>query len=93
MLRISPRVDVAFKKIFGVEQNKDLLISLINSIVSLEDQVSDVTLLNPYNAQNFSRDKLSILDKSSGVIVKLLIIFGFNLSVKVSNVTLLSLIL
>ena len=62
MTRISPRVDIAFKKIFGVEENKDLLISLINSIVSSEDQVSDITLLNPYNAKSFSRDKLSILD-------------------------------
>lgn len=62
MERISPRVDLAFKKIFGVEENKDLLISLINSIVGQEDQVSDVTILNPYNPKNFKTDKLSILD-------------------------------
>lgn len=62
MEKISPRVDIAFKKIFGVEENKDLLISLINAIVSNEDQVSDVTLLNPYNPKNFKKDKLSILD-------------------------------
>ena len=62
MEKISPRVDLVFKKIFGVEENKDLLISLINSIVGTEDQVSDITLLNPYNVQNFRQDKLSILD-------------------------------
>lgn len=62
MSNINPRVDIAFKKIFGVEENKDLLISLINSIVGEEDQVSDVTLLNPYNPKNFRSDKLSILD-------------------------------
>jgi predicted transposase/invertase (TIGR01784 family) len=62
MNKISPRVDIAFKKIFGVEENKDLLISLINSIVGAEDQVSDITLLNPYNPKNFKTDKLSILD-------------------------------
>jgi len=62
MEKISPRVDIAFKKIFGVEENKDLLISLINSIVSKEDQVVEVTLLNPYNPKNFHQDKLSILD-------------------------------
>ncbi len=62
MSDITPRVDIAFKKIFGVEENKDLLISLINSIVGREDQVSDVTLLNPYNPKNFKTDKLSILD-------------------------------
>jgi len=62
MERISPRVDIAFKKIFGVEENKDLLISLINSIVGQEDQVAEVTLFNPYNPKNFRQDKLSILD-------------------------------
>ena len=30
---LKPTVDIAFKKLFGVEENKDLLISLINSIV------------------------------------------------------------
>ena len=62
MESINPRVDIAFKKIFGVEENKDLLVSLINSIVGEEDQVSDITLLNPYNPKHFKSDKLSILD-------------------------------
>jgi predicted transposase/invertase (TIGR01784 family) len=59
---ISPRVDIAFKKIFGVEENTDLLISLINAIVGEDDQVAEIKLLNPYNAKNFKNDKLSILD-------------------------------
>ena len=68
MLRVDPRVDLIFKKLFGVEENKDLLISLINSVVSEEDQVRDVTILNPHNAQNFKGDKLSILDvKAEGL--------------------------
>ncbi|CAG8849206.1 21475_t:CDS:2, partial [Racocetra persica] len=54
--------NIAFKKLFGVEENKDLLISLVNSIVSEEDQVTELTLLNPYNPKNFLQDKLSILD-------------------------------
>jgi predicted transposase/invertase (TIGR01784 family) len=62
MVNITPRVCLPFKKIFGVEENKDLLISLINSIVGTEDQVSNITLLNPYNPKNFKQDKLSILD-------------------------------
>lgn len=62
MGNVNPRVDLAFKKIFGVEENKDLLISLVNSIVSKEDQVADITLLNPYNPKNFREDKLSIVD-------------------------------
>ena len=62
MEMINPKIDIVFKKIFGVEENKDLLISFINSIVSPEDQISEVILLNPYNIQNFRQDKLSILD-------------------------------
>lgn len=81
MERISPRVDIAFKKIFGVEENKDLLISLINSIVSAEDQVEDVTLLNPYNPKNFRQDKLSILDiKAKGLSGK-----RYNIEIQISD--------
>jgi len=81
MDKINPRVDIAFKKIFGVEENKDLLISLINSIVSPADKVSDVTLLNPYNTKNFRQDKLSILDiKAQGVDGK-----RFNIEVQITD--------
>ena len=59
---INPRVDLAFKKLFGVEENKDILLSLLNSIVSEEDQIESVELLNPYNERNFKKDKLSVLD-------------------------------
>lgn len=79
--RISPRIDLAFKKIFGVEENKDLLILLINSIVSAKDQVADVTLLNPYNAKNFKTDKLSILDiKAKGLDGK-----QFNVEIQITD--------
>jgi predicted transposase/invertase (TIGR01784 family) len=59
---VNPRVDIAFKKIFGVEENKDILMSLLNAIVTEEDQMDDIELLNPYNERNFKGDKLSILD-------------------------------
>lgn len=62
MCRLNPRVDFAFKKLFGSEENADLLISLINSIVSPEDKVARIELKNPYNTKNFGKDKLSILD-------------------------------
>ena len=38
------------------------VISLLNSVLSQEDQVSSVEILNPYNLQNFKEEKLSILD-------------------------------
>ena len=81
MIDINPRINIAFKKIFGVEENKDLLISLINSIVSEQDQISDVTLLNPYNPKSFKNDKLSILDiKAKGVNGK-----RFNIKIQISD--------
>src|SRR5271168_4607628 len=81
MSNITPRVDIAFKKIFGVEENKDLLISLINSIISEEDQVSEITLLNPYNPKSFRNDKLSILDiKAKGKDGK-----RFNIEIQISD--------
>ena len=81
MDHINPRVDLAFKKIFGVEENKDLLISLVNSIVSEKDQVENITLLNPYNAKNFKNDKLSILDiKAEGSNGR-----RFNIEIQISD--------
>ena len=59
---LNPKVDLAFKKLFGVEENKDLLMSFINSVVDQKDQVKDIILKNPYNDKNFKNDKLSILD-------------------------------
>lgn len=81
MEKINPRVDIAFKKIFGVEENKDLLISLINSIVGADDQVTEVHLLNPYNPKNFRSDKLSILDvKAKGADGK-----RYNIEIQISD--------
>jgi len=62
MCKINPRVDFAFKKLFGSENNKDLLISLINSIVSEKDQVAEIELRNPYNLADYRVGKMSILD-------------------------------
>ncbi len=81
MSNINPRVDIAFKKIFGVEENKDLTISLINSIVSEEDQITELTLLNPYNPKNFKSDKLSILDiKATNTSGKM-----FNIEIQITD--------
>lgn len=62
MCKINPRVDYAFKKLFGTEENKDLLIGFINAVVSEQDQVVDLELKNPYNPKNFKNDKISIFD-------------------------------
>ena len=36
MCKINPKIDFAFKKLFGSENNKDLFISLINSILDVK---------------------------------------------------------
>jgi predicted transposase/invertase (TIGR01784 family) len=81
MCDINPRVDFAFKKLFGSEENKDLLISLINAIVSEQDQVADLILKNPYNLAAYRTGKMSILD------IKAQSVFGhwFNVEMQISE--------
>ena len=62
MCRINPRVDFAFKKLFGSAENKDLLISLINAIISEQEQIVEVELMNPFNLADYQAGKMSILD-------------------------------
>jgi predicted transposase/invertase (TIGR01784 family) len=59
---LNPRVDFAFKKLFGAEENKEILMSLINAVVSEADRVSDVTLMNPENNRGYDGERLSVLD-------------------------------
>ena len=60
MRKISPRIDFAFKIIF--ERNTDLLMGLINAIVSEKDQVSEIEVRNPNNLKTGLKNKFSILD-------------------------------
>ena len=62
MSKLNPRVDFVFKLIFGSEENKDILMSFINSIVSEEDQVQDLTLRNPFTSKSYQQGKLIVLD-------------------------------
>lgn len=61
-MTLNPRIDFAFKKLFGSVENKDILISFINAVVEQQCRIKDVTLLNPYNHKEYPSDKLSILD-------------------------------
>ncbi len=62
MQQLNPRVDFAFKKLFGSEENKAILIAFINAILPPEEQIAEVELLNPYNQPARVGEKLSILD-------------------------------
>ena len=43
---VNPYTDFGFKKLFGTEMNKELLISFINSLLSGKEQIRDLTYLN-----------------------------------------------
>jgi len=62
MCKLNPKIDLVFKKVFGTEQNKNVLKSLINSILPQEEQVVELTIKNPYNEADFVGDKLSVVD-------------------------------
>ncbi len=66
MQQLNPRVDFAFKKLFGSEENKAILIAFINAILPPEEQIAEVELLNPYNQPARVGEKLSILDIKAG---------------------------
>ncbi len=43
---INPYTDFGFKKLFGTEMNKDLLISFLNALFNGHEVIQDVTFLN-----------------------------------------------
>ncbi|MBN1970423.1 MAG: Rpn family recombination-promoting nuclease/putative transposase [Candidatus Delongbacteria bacterium] len=62
MCRINPKIDIAFKKLFGSEENKDILKSFINSVLPAHEQVKNLELKNPYNLATYISGKSGILD-------------------------------
>ncbi|MBF0143971.1 MAG: Rpn family recombination-promoting nuclease/putative transposase [Magnetococcales bacterium] len=61
---IDPRIDFAFKKIFGSEDAKDILISFLESLLRLEGdrRIAELTILDPFLAPRIREMKYSILD-------------------------------
>jgi len=61
---IDPKVDYAFKRLFGREQTLPLLLHLLNAILQLQParRLTHLELLNPYSDQDALDDKLSIVD-------------------------------
>jgi predicted transposase/invertase (TIGR01784 family) len=59
-----PKNDLAFKKIFGNENKKEILISFLNSVLDFKDKkaIVDVDLDNPYQLPDIKELKETILD-------------------------------
>src|SRR5580700_8296006 len=64
ILDVDPKVDYAFKHLFGRESTRSILIDLLDSVLNPAPghHIRDVELINPFNPKESLDDKLSILD-------------------------------
>jgi predicted transposase/invertase (TIGR01784 family) len=69
MIFINPKTDFAFKKIFGSDQSKDILISFLNAILyNAQPVIEDLEILNPYQAPRIRGVKDTYLDVKAKII-------------------------
>ena len=59
---LNPYTDFGFKKLFGTEVNKDLLISFINSLLHGREKIKDLTYLNAEHLGVGEADRKAIFD-------------------------------
>ena len=61
---LRPTVDFVFKRIFGDERNKDVLVDFLNSIFESAHRplIESVEILNPFIDKEALTDKMSVLD-------------------------------
>jgi len=59
---INPFTDFGFKKLFGTEFNKELLIDFLNQVLGDREQIQELTYLNTENLGNTEIDRKAIFD-------------------------------
>lgn len=59
---INPFTDFGFKKLFGEESNKDLLIDFLNELLKGKQQITDITYLKNEQLPNSPTDRRAIFD-------------------------------
>ena len=59
---INPYTDFGFKKLFGTELNKDLLISFLNALLNGEQEITDLTYLNSEHLGDGHSDRRAVFD-------------------------------
>jgi predicted transposase/invertase (TIGR01784 family) len=62
MYYINPFTDFGFKKLFGVEPNKDILIAFLNSLLPAKHQVADLEYRNTAHLGQSETDRADIFD-------------------------------
>ncbi|HET6879081.1 MAG TPA: Rpn family recombination-promoting nuclease/putative transposase [Pirellulales bacterium] len=62
--KVDPKVDYAFKHVFGREESKPALISLLDAVLqpTAGQHIASLELLNPFNDRETPDDKTSVLD-------------------------------
>ncbi len=61
---INPYTDFGFKKLFGEEGNKNLLIDFLNQLLPLHHQIADLTFQNVEQMPNLSKQQREDYEKS-----------------------------
>jgi predicted transposase/invertase (TIGR01784 family) len=59
---INPFTDFGFKKLFGTEFNKELLIDFLNQVLGEREQIRDLTYLNTENQGKTETDRKAVFD-------------------------------
>ncbi|ACN95311.1 conserved hypothetical protein domain protein [Wolbachia endosymbiont of Drosophila ananassae] len=61
---LDPKNDVAFRRIFGTEKNKDILIHFLNDILGFtgKDEIKEIEFLSTIQDAEIASDKQSIVD-------------------------------
>ena len=59
---VNPHTDFGFKKLFGTELNKELLISFLNALLPEREQIMDVTYLNTEHLSDQPVERRAVFD-------------------------------
>lgn len=61
---IDPKVDYAFKRVFGSEENREILLNLLNAVLMTSETrpLKEIEILNPFSHKETLDDRLAILN-------------------------------
>jgi predicted transposase/invertase (TIGR01784 family) len=59
---INPFTDFGFKKLFGTEVNKDLLMDFLNELIRIDGKITEVNYLNSEQLGRSAEDRRAVYD-------------------------------
>ena len=59
---INPFTDFGFKRLFGTEMNKELLISFLNSLLNGHEEITDIRYRNTEQLGALEQDRKAVFD-------------------------------